>query len=107
MHPRSRVTPAPAGVIVLAAFCLAASGCQDPGDLLAQALGFSAAVSAQMQARGWQFPANPLDLARYTRDLAASVEAARAGATNSAVRTAGAKPVPAPPDLRNTFHAPR
>jgi hypothetical protein len=66
-------------LVTLAVLCTC-GGCDDPADLLAQATGYTAAVSQGMALRGWSgFPANPLSLADYMRDLAASVKDARNG----------------------------
>lgn len=62
------------------------AGCDDPADLLAQAMGYTRSVSDGMALRGWAgFPANPISLAQYARDLAASVRDARAGVTTEGV----------------------
>jgi hypothetical protein len=66
--------------LVLAGLAMMLAGCDNPMDLLGQATGYTASVSANMRLRGWEgFPSTPLALVHYMRDLAAAVGDAKAG----------------------------
>lgn len=84
---------------------LLVGGCDDPVDLLAQATGYTGAVSAGMAARGWEgFPADPISLARYMRDLRASLRDARNGVEPEGLGS-GAEPAAAPEVERETLRS--
>jgi hypothetical protein len=83
-------------VCVVAVLCTC-GGCDDPADLLGQAMGYTASVSQGMALRGWAgFPSNPLALAQYARDLAASVKDARAGVVTEGLGDGGEDFEPSP-----------